>query len=177
MKIIYMGTPDFAIYPLKDLLAKGHQVVAIFSKEDKPQGRGQKTLLSPVKNFALKQDIAVYTPKTLRDADTQALLASFAADIIVVFAYGLILPPEVLYMPKYGCINIHPSLLPLWRGASPVASAILNGDSITGVSVMHMDSGIDSGALFGQATIEISENDTAAPENCQTHCKKGFAKF
>ena len=157
-----MGTPDFAIYPLKNLLANGHQVMAVFSKEDKPQGRGQKTIFSPVKDFALKQDIAVYTPKTLRDAATQALLASFTVDIIVVFAYGLILPPEVLYMPKYGCINIHPSLLPLWRGASPVASAILNGDSITGVSVMHMDSGIDSGALFGQATVEISDNDTTA---------------
>jgi len=162
MKIIYMGTPDFAVYPLKDLLANGHQVVAVFSKEDKLQGRGQKIIASPVKDFALKQDMAVYVPKTLRDEATQALLASFTADAIVVFAYGLILPPEVLYMPKYGCINIHPSLLPLWRGASPVASAILNGDSITGVSIMHMDSGIDSGALFGQATIEIAENDTTA---------------
>jgi len=162
MKIIYMGTPDFAIYPLKNLLTNGHQVAAVFSKEDKPQGRGQKTILSPVKDFALKQNIPVYTPKTLRDVAMQALLASFAADVIVVFAYGLILPPEVLYIPKYGCINIHPSLLPLWRGASPVASAILNGDSITGVSVMHMDNGIDSGALFGQATVEILENDTTA---------------
>ena len=162
MKIIYMGTPDFAVYPISDLLANGHQVLAVFSKQDKPQGRGQKITASPVKDFALKQDIAVYTPKTLRDAATQTLLASFAADAIVVFAYGLILPPEVLYMPRYGCINIHPSLLPLWRGASPVASAILNGDSLTGVSVMHMDIGIDSGALFGQATMEIAENDTTA---------------
>ena len=162
MRIVYMGTPDFTVYPLEDLLAAGHEVVAVFTKENKPKGRGQKMVQPALMKFAQSHNIPIFTPTTLRNTAIQEKIASFDAETIVVFAYSLILPAEILYMPKYGCINIHPSLLPLWRGASPVASSILHGDSVGGVSVMHMDEGLDTGAVFGQLTVEIDEQDTTA---------------
>jgi len=160
MKIVYFGTPQFATYPLQDLMDAGHQILAVYSKEDKPQGRGQRTAPSSLKQFALEREIPVFTPHSLKMPGVLESLATWGADVFVVFAYGRLLPPAVLGLPKYGCINIHPSLLPLWRGASPVASAILNGDELTGVTVMQMDEGLDTGAILGQATLEISEEDT-----------------
>ncbi|PZU60921.1 MAG: methionyl-tRNA formyltransferase [Sphingobium sp.] len=147
MRIIYMGTPDFAV-PALELLAKaGHAIVAVYSQPPRPAGRGKGLRPSPVHEAALAMGIAVHTPVTLKDAEVQATFAAYDADVAVVAAYGLILPMPVLSAPRHGCLNIHASLLPRWRGAAPIQRALLAGDNVTGITIMDMEAGLDTGAM------------------------------
>lgn len=160
LKIIFAGTPVFAEKSLASLYESDHQIIAVYTQPDKPAGRGKKLAMSPVKQFALAHDIPVFQPKTLRDADAQAQLRELQADVMVVAAYGLILPEAVLSIPKYGCINVHGSLLPRWRGAAPVQHAILAGDKETGITIMQMDKGLDTGDMLLKQSVQIVENET-----------------
>ena len=160
MRVIFMGTPEFGVPCLEHLILNQHQVVAVYTQSDKPVGRGRSLASPPVKRAALTWKLPVVQPVSLRRAEAVEQLASFHPDIIVVAAFGQILPQSVLDVPKYGCINIHPSLLPRFRGASPVAAAILAGDDFTGVSIMLMDTGLDTGPILTKAQISISELDT-----------------
>ena len=160
MRVIFMGTPEFAVPCLEHLILNQYQVVAVYTQPDKPVGRGRSLASSPVKRVALTWKLPVVQPVSLGKAEVVEQLASFHPDIIVVAAFGQILPQSVLDIAKYGCINIHPSLLPRFRGASPVAAAILAGDDFTGVSIMMMDAGLDTGAILAKAQISISWFDT-----------------
>ncbi len=160
MRIIFMGTPEFAVPPLEHLTLTQHQVVAVYTQPDKPSGRGRVLVSSPIKRAALYFNLPVVQPTSLKGAEAAEQLAGFCPDVIVVAAFGQILPQSVLDIPKYGCINIHPSLLPRFRGASPVAAPILAGDEFTGVSVMLMDAGLDTGPVLSRAQIPISVQDT-----------------
>ena len=162
LRVIFAGTPDFAAQHLQALLDSPHQVVAVYSQPDRPAGRGRKLTASPVKALALKHAIEVQQPLSLKDADTQQVLATYNADIMVVVAYGLLLPQVVLDTPRLGCINVHGSLLPRWRGAAPIQRAILAGDSMSGVSVMQMEAGLDTGPMLLKAQIPIAPIDTSA---------------
>ncbi len=161
MKIIFAGTPDVATVPLQALLRSNHEVVAVYTQPDRPAGRGKKMVASPVKTLALAYDIPVEQPENFKSEDARATLHSYQADIMVVMAYGLLLPTSILEAPKYGCINIHVSLLPRWRGAAPVQHAILSGDQETGVTIMQMDKGLDTGAILKQQTCAIDKHDTS----------------
>lgn len=161
MDIIYAGTPEFAVPALQALVAAGHRVVAVYTQPDRPAGRGRKLRPSPVKEAALELGIEVRQPATLREAETQRALREQAADLMVVAAYGLILPAEVLTIPRLGCVNIHASLLPRWRGAAPIQRALLAGDAQTGVTIMQMDEGLDTGAMLSRRTTSITPEDTA----------------
>lgn len=161
LRIIFAGTPDFAATHLQGLLDCGrHQVVAVYSQPDRPAGRGKKLTASPVKAIALQHGIDVYQPTSLKDPQAQAEFRALNADIMVVVAYGLILPPEILNAPPLGCINVHASLLPRWRGAAPIQRAIQAGDTETGVVIMQMDEGLDTGAMLLTARCPISTDDT-----------------
>ncbi|NRH27503.1 methionyl-tRNA formyltransferase [Pseudomonas sp. MS19] len=160
LRIVFAGTPEFAAEHLKALLGTSHQIVAVYTQPDRPAGRGQKLMPSPVKQLALEHDIPVYQPQTLRDADAQAELASLQADLMVVVAYGLILPQVVLDTPRLGCINSHASLLPRWRGAAPIQRAIEAGDRESGVTVMQMEAGLDTGPMLLKTHTPISAEDT-----------------
>ena len=160
MRVIFMGTPEFAVPCLEHLILNQYQVVATYTQPDKPVGRGRSLASPPVKRAALTWRLPVVQPVSLRRAEVVEQLASFHPDVIVVAAFGQILPQSVLDIPKYGCINIHPSLLPRFRGASPVAAAILAGDDFTGVSIMLMDTGLDTGPILTKAQIAISALDT-----------------
>lgn len=162
MKIIFAGTPEFAIPTLAALLRSGHEVCAVYTQPDRPAGRGRKLRPSPVKVLALEHGIPVFQPERLRDAAAQQQLAGLGADLMVVVAYGLILPVPVLNAPRLGCVNVHASLLPRWRGAAPIARAILAGDTETGVTIMQMDAGLDTGPLLATARCPIGPEDTAA---------------
>ena len=162
MKIIYAGTPDFAVPALQALLDSPHEVVAVYTQPDRRAGRGKKLRASPVKQVAEAAGIDVYQPVTLRDETAQAQLQSFQADLMVVAAYGLILPKAVLDAPRHGCINIHASLLPRWRGAAPIQRAIAAGDKETGVTIMQMAEGLDTGDMLLKRSTSITEEDTAA---------------
>jgi len=155
-----MGTPEFAVPPLEHLIINEHQVVAVYTRPDKPAGRGRSPSPSPVKGAALSLNLPVVQPDSLKSAEAVAQLADFHPGVIVVAAFGQILPQTVLDLPRYGCINIHPSLLPRFRGASPVAAAILAGDEFTGVSIMLMDAGMDTGPILATEQIAISPEDT-----------------
>jgi len=155
-----MGTPEFAIPPLEHLILNQYQVVAVYTQPDKPAGRGRSLSSPPVKRAALAWKLPVMQPVSLKSAEAVAQLAEFHPDVIVVAAFGQILPQPVLDIPGYGCINIHPSLLPRFRGASPVAAAILAGDEFTGVSIMLMEAGLDTGPVLARAQIPISAQDT-----------------
>jgi methionyl-tRNA formyltransferase len=148
MRIAFMGTPDFAVPTLDALIAAGHQIAAVYSQPPRPAGRGKALKPSPVQRAAEIAGIAVRTPLTLRDPDAQAEFASLALDVAVVAAYGLILPMPVLSAPRHGCLNVHASLLPRWRGAAPIQRAILAGDSVTGVTIMQMERGLDTGPML-----------------------------
>ena len=161
LRIVYAGTPDFAVPALEALANAGHSIVAVFTQPDRPAGRGRKSQPSPVKQAALACDIPVYQPARL-DADARAELAALSPDLMVVTAYGLILPPAVLELPRLGCINIHASLLPRWRGAAPIQRAIEAGDPETGVSIMCMDEGLDTGPVLLTRACPITPDDTAA---------------
>ncbi|MFS2221911.1 methionyl-tRNA formyltransferase [Pantoea sp. B65] len=162
LKIIFAGTPDFAARHLAALLASEHQVVGVFTQPDRPAGRGNKLSPGPVKLLALEHDIPVFQPKSLRPEENQQLVAELHADLMVVVAYGLILPGAVLEMPRLGCINVHGSLLPRWRGAAPIQRALWAGDSETGVTIMQMDVGLDTGDMLYKLSCPIEASDTSA---------------
>jgi len=162
LKIIFAGTPDFAARHLDALLASEHQVVGVFTQPDRPAGRGNKLTSSPVKVLAQAHDIPVFQPKSLKPEENQHLVADLQADIMVVVAYGLILPKAVLAMPRLGCINVHGSLLPRWRGAAPIQRSLWAGDSETGVTIMQMDVGLDTGDMLHKLSCPITAEDTSA---------------
>lgn len=162
MRIIYMGTPDFAVPSLHALIHSRHQVVAVCTQPDRPAGRGHKLTPSPVKVKAMAHDLPVYQPETLRleaSRPLRATLRAYQADIFVVAAYGLMLPKGILNMPPMGCINVHASLLPQYRGASPIHAALLNGDQKSGVTIMHMDIGLDTGDMIHKRELDISPQE------------------
>ncbi len=155
-----MGTPAFAVPSLRALLAAGYEVAAVYTREDQPAGRGQRLEPSPVKQFAVGQGLHVEQPRSLRPAAAHVTLAGFSPDVLVVAAYGLILPQPVLDLPPYGCVNVHGSLLPRHRGAAPIAAAILAGDAEAGITIMKMDAGVDTGPMLGKESIPIEPVDT-----------------
>ncbi|MCK4744049.1 MAG: methionyl-tRNA formyltransferase [Sulfuriflexus sp.] len=162
LKIIFAGTPDFAVPSLQSLIDSPHDIVAVYTQPDRPAGRGRKLTASPVKQCAEQVGIAVEQPESLKDEEAQQCLANYEADIMVVVAYGQLLPPVVLAMPRLGCINVHASLLPRWRGAAPIQRAIVAGDSETGVTIMQMAKGLDTGDMLAKVTTPIEPNETAA---------------
>lgn len=161
LRIIFAGTPDFSVAPLQALLNSRHDVIAVYTQPDRPAGRGRKLTASPVKQVAEENGIAVYQPESLKEAEAQQTLKSLNADIMIVVAYGLILPQAVLDMPKMGCLNIHASLLPRWRGAAPIQRAIESGDKQSGVTIMQMNAGLDTGDMLYKLTTDITADDTA----------------
>ena len=161
-KIIFAGTPDFAVPSLRSLTESGHELVAVLTQPDRPAGRGRKLQPSPVKTFAASHGLPLIQPESLRTAEIQNQIAVEKPDLIVVVAYGLLLPEAVLRIPRTGCINVHASLLPRWRGASPIQSAILAGDLATGVSIMRMEQGFDTGPVFAEIEIRIQYDECAA---------------
>lgn len=160
LRIIFAGTPEFAAEHLKALVASRHQVIAVYSQPDRPAGRGKKLTASPVKEVALAEGIPVYQPLNFKNPEDVGELAALNADLMVVVAYGLILPKAVLDAPRLGCINVHASLLPRWRGAAPIQRAIEAGDQETGVTIMQMDVGLDTGDMLVKASCPISDADT-----------------
>ncbi|MBW8192777.1 methionyl-tRNA formyltransferase [Neiella marina] len=162
LNIVFAGTPDFAARHLQALLDSDHNVIAVYSQPDRPAGRGKKLQASAVKQLALQADIPVFQPISLKDEAAQQELAALNADIMVVVAYGLLLPKAVLDTPALGCINVHGSLLPKWRGAAPIQRSLEAGDSETGVTIMQMDEGLDTGAMLLKAACAIEANDTSA---------------
>jgi len=162
LKIIFAGTPDFAARHLDALLASEHQVTGVFTQPDRPAGRGNKLTPGPVKVLAQTHGIPVFQPKSLRPEENQQLVADLQADIMVVVAYGLILPQAVLSMPRLGCVNVHGSLLPRWRGAAPIQRALWAGDHETGVTIMQMDAGLDTGDMLLKLNCPIGPEDTSA---------------
>lgn len=161
MRIVFAGTPEFALPGLDALLAGPHEVVAVYTQPDRPAGRGRKLTASPVKLRALAQGVPVEQPSTLRDTQVFERLRDYRPDLMVVAAYGLILPPAVLELPTHGCINIHASLLPRWRGAAPIQRALLAGDARTGVTLMQMATGLDTGDMLLRESCPIDADDTA----------------
>jgi methionyl-tRNA formyltransferase len=162
LKILFAGTSDFAKAALETLINAGFNVIAVCTQPDKPAGRGQQLKMSSVKCFSLKHHIPVYQPATLRDQTVQHVLSDLNPDIMVVAAYGLLLPKAVLSIPALGCINIHGSLLPRWRGAAPIQRAILAGDEVTGITIMQMNEGMDTGDILLQSTYQLRVDETSA---------------
>lgn len=164
MRVVFMGTPEFAVQSAETIRSVGHDVQAVFTKPDKPKNRGKQIMMSPVKEWALKHDIPVYQPKSLRKGDDAAeslqILREINPDVIVVIAYGQILPKEVLELPKYGCINVHASILPRYRGAAPIQRSIQDGCTETGVTTMKMDEGIDTGDYIMRRKVDIPDDMT-----------------
>lgn len=161
MRILFMGTPDFAVASLSALLAAGHEVCGVFTQPDKPKNRGMKLQASPVKEFALAHDIPVFQPVKMRDGEAMGYIRDLDPALIVVAAYGRILPDDILDYPAHGCINVHSSLLPRYRGAAPINWAILNGDRTTGVTIMHMAAELDAGDIILQGETDIGPDETA----------------
>ena len=162
LRIIYAGTPGFSVAALDALIASPHEVIAVYTQPDRPAGRGRGVQASPVKEKALQHGIAVYQPDSLKDEQAQEELKALNADLMIVTAYGLLLPEVVLNTPRLGCINIHASLLPRWRGAAPIQRAILAGDKKTGITIMQMDEGLDTGDMLAVAECDISDDDTGS---------------
>lgn len=162
LRIIFAGTPDFAARHLDALLSSGHQVVGVFTQPDRPAGRGKKLMPGPVKVLAEAKGVPVFQPVSLRPQENQQLVADLNADVMVVVAYGLILPKAVLDMPRLGCINVHGSLLPRWRGAAPIQRSLWAGDAETGVTIMQMDVGLDTGDMLYKLACPITAEDTSA---------------
>lgn len=161
MRILFMGTPDIAAASLKALIEAGHEICGVFTREDKPVGRKHVLTAPPVKQLALEHDLTVYQPKTLREPEIQKQIAELAPELIVVVAYGRILPPEVLEIPPKGCINLHVSLLPKYRGAAPVQWSVINGDTETGVTIMYINEGLDTGDIINVAPVTIGPEETS----------------
>jgi methionyl-tRNA formyltransferase len=162
MKLIFAGTPEFAAQALAAIVDVGHEVALVLTQPDRPAGRGMALQPSPVKKFALEKGLPVFQPLSLKDAEAQARVAAVGAEVMVVAAYGLILPQVVLDMPRLGCINIHGSLLPRWRGAAPIQRALLAGDAETGVCIMQMEAGLDTGPVLLRGAFSIESDDTSA---------------
>ncbi len=162
LKLIYAGTPEFALPALAALLAGPHRVIAVYTQPDRPAGRGRKLAPSPVKRMALEHDLPVYQPENFKSGESLDALRELGADLMIVAAYGLILPPAVLAAPRLGCLNIHASLLPRWRGASPIQHALLAGDSHSGITLMKMSPGLDSGGIVARRRIAIADDWSAA---------------
>src|SRR5690606_37718023 len=160
VRIVFAGTPDFAAIALKALLEAGHNVVGVYSQPDRPAGRGRKLMPSPVKQVALDAGIPVFQPVSLKPEEAQQELAALQPDVMIVAAYGLILPKAVLEIPAHGCLNIHASLLPRWRGAAPIQRAIAAGDAETGITIMQMDEGLDTGDMLLKTSTPIHASDT-----------------
>ncbi len=161
MRIVYMGTPEFAVAPLEGLLEMGETVVGVFTQQDKPQGRGMKMAPPPVKKAALEHDLPVFQPRSFKTEEAFQQLKDLEPDLVVVTAYGQILPKRVLELPRYGCVNVHASLLPDYRGASPIQQVILRGETKTGVTIMQMDRGLDTGDILLMQEIPIEPRETA----------------
>ncbi len=161
MKIVFMGTPEFAVPCLESLIQDGNEVVGVFTQPDKPKGRGYAMTPPPVKVCALERQIEVYQPTTLKDGSAFEVISQLAPEMIVVVAYGKILPKEIIDFPKYGCVNVHASLLPKYRGAAPIQWSILDGNKTTGVTAMYMDVGLDTGDMLMKTELTIGENETA----------------
>ena len=162
MRLIFAGTPEFAALALQAIVAAGHDVTLVLTQPDRPAGRGMALQPSPVKKLALDKGIEVFQPLTLKDAEAQAKIAATGAEVMVVAAYGLILPQAVLDLPRFGCLNIHASLLPRWRGAAPIQRALLAGDAETGVCIMQMEAGLDTGPVLLREAFAIVPDDTSA---------------
>jgi methionyl-tRNA formyltransferase len=162
MKLAFMGTPDFAVVTLKALIAAGHEIAAVYSQPPRPAGRGQGLRPSPVHDYAASQGIEVRTPLSLKSADEQKSFADLKADAAVVVAYGLLLPQAILDAPRFGCFNVHASLLPRWRGAAPIQRAIMAGDAESGVTIMRMELGLDTGPMMKVARLPITPETTAS---------------
>lgn len=160
MKIIFMGTPDFSVGALNSIVEAGHEVALVVTQEDKPKGRGQEMQYTPVKEAAIKHGIEVYQPHRIKTEEAMEKLRSYDADVFVVVAYGQIFSKELLEMPKYGCINIHASLLPKYRGAAPIQWSIIEGEKVTGVTTMYMADGVDTGDMLEKIEVEISDDET-----------------
>ena len=162
MKIVFMGTPEFSVPSLQQLHDSGHDIVGVYTQRPRPAGRGKKERRSPVHAKALSLGLEIRHPASLKSDDTQSEFSALNADIAVVVAYGLLLPPKILKAPRLGCLNIHASLLPRWRGAAPIHRAIMAGDAQTGISIMQMDKGLDTGPVLLMETAEIKSDDTTA---------------
>ncbi len=160
MRVVFAGTPDFSVPVLEALLGSRHTVVGVFTQPDRPAGRGRRLTLSPVKKLALEHGLSVYQPVSLRPSDARRALASLHPDLMVVVAYGLILPTAVLEIPRLGCVNLHASILPRWRGAAPIQRAILAGDTETGVCLMQMEAGLDTGPVLAEVRTPIRDDET-----------------
>ena len=161
LRIIFMGSPDFAVPVLASLIDAGHQIVCVYAQPPRPAGRGQKEQPCPVHKYAQEKNLTVRTPKSFKDDTAQQEFAAFKADVAVVAAYGLILPKAVLAAPRFGCVNVHASLLPRWRGAAPIHRAILSGDTESGITIMAMDEGLDTGAMIRRQAVPITPTTTA----------------
>ncbi len=161
LRIIFAGTPEFSVKPLQALLDSEHEIVGVYTQPDRPAGRGRKLTASPVKALALEHGLPVFQPENFKTAEACEQLASLNSDVMVVVAYGLILPKSVLEMPTFGCLNIHASLLPRWRGAAPIQRAIEAGDALSGVTIMQMDRGLDTGEMLHKVVTEITPEDNA----------------
>lgn len=161
MNVVYMGTPEFAVPPLEAIINAGHNVTGVFTQPDKPKGRGYVLTPPPVKECALKNNIEVYQPSSMKNGEALKILKELNPDIIVVVAFGKILPKEILDLPKYGCVNVHASLLPKYRGAGPIQWCVLDGEKVTGVTTMQMAEGLDTGDMLLKAETEIGEDETA----------------
>jgi len=162
MKLVFMGTPEFAVVTLKALIAAGHEIAAVYSQPPRPAGRGQSLRPSPVQDYAAAQGIEVRTPLSLKSADEQKSFADLKADAAVVVAYGLLLPQAILDAPRFGCFNVHASLLPRWRGAAPIQRAIMAGDAESGVTIMRMELGLDTGPMMKMGRVPITPETTAS---------------
>lgn len=161
MNVVYMGTPEFAVLPLEAIINAGHTVTGVFTQPDKPKGRGYVLTPPPVKECALKYNIPVFQPKSMKDGEALGILKELNPDIIVVVAFGKLLPKDILDLPEYGCVNVHASLLPKYRGAGPIQWCVLNGEAETGVTTMKMAEGLDTGDMLLKASTKIGENETA----------------
>ena len=160
MKVIFMGTPEFSVGTLEALIEAGHEVALVVTQPDKPKGRGGKMQYTPVKEAALKHGIPVFQPKRVREPECVEELKQYNADIIVVIAFGQILPKEILEMTPYGCVNVHASLLPKYRGAAPIQWAVIDGEEVSGVTTMQMDEGLDTGDMLLKTEIRLDETET-----------------
>lgn len=161
MKILFMGTPGFAVPCLESLIKAGHNICGVFTQPDKPKGRGHKLTAPPVKEVAIKNNIEVFQPDKIRNAETLSIIEDLEPEIIVVVAYGKILPKEIIDYPKYGCVNVHASLLPKYRGAAPIQWSIINGEKTTGVTTMYMNEGLDTGDMLLKSSTIINDDETS----------------
>lgn len=160
MRVVFMGTPDFAVGTLEALIKAGHEVIGVVTQPDKPKGRGKTLMPTPVKEVALKHQIPVYQPKKVRETEFTETLGKLAPDVIVVAAFGQIITKEILDIPRFGCINVHASLLPAYRGAAPIQWAVINGEKESGVTIMQMDEGLDTGDMIDKVVVPLAEDET-----------------